>query len=256
MDTASQPKFESSSSGVNWWNIVFQILTLLGLLLVVLAIVFAVKNRRQQTSSAQTAGDDDPEVQAEIDPPSSFSLFPYGAVTLIPGFAATVAFSMSVLAHTSCEFLSFYDDRLGEPELDSLGIWYIAYVYNSDTRTYWDRTCVSYPDDIVIDASMMTARVTAILASTLGGFSMLIYLFSAASGSCGRPILRWVALPVLITAVFQMMTMLLVGTERAQGDTSLNNGGAASLTAVGYWLIAAFTMILVVPLQKGSTNHV
>jgi hypothetical protein len=252
----------SSSSEIAWGTISFLILWCLGLLLLgtVLALGWQNNKRLRATSTnASAAVQEEPDVEASknnhqeqtddfVVASSYHDRGPSRLSLAIPMFAAVTAFCVSILSHTSCEYLLLLEQD--NAELLSLGLWKVAYAYDDSRAAGLGGQDQCYSNfrsaDFQVDTALTVARVAAVLASTIGGICMLVLLYyniiaSAKLGSLGR--LAW---PLLAAAFFQGLTLSIHASDQclASASCSLEYGALSAITSTFYWFLCAVASIL------------
>jgi hypothetical protein len=251
----------SSSSEINWAVTSFLILWSLGLVLLgtVLALVWQDKKRlRANTNASGAAVVQEPAEDVEASSKNNHdeqaavllvSLSPGSRLSLaIAMFAAVTAFCVSIVPHTSCEYLELSEnDRDGE--LISLGLWKVAYAYNRTNEDFGgENKCYSNfrTTDFQVDTALTVARVAAILSSTIGGICMLVLLYSNLAYSSSKLLsLRRLAWPLLVAAFFQGLTLSIHASDQCQASTSCNvdNGALAAITSTFYLFLCAVAIL-------------
>ena len=120
------------------------------------------------------------------------SCCPYGSsITSVSIFTSFVALVLSIIVHSTCEFVSVdhyqYSSTYGRsPGVLAMGIWSLQYVYYCDDITGYcfggDDTCYAYGSFYgrfaISEASPVhrIVRATSILATVVGGIMLLIFV--------------------------------------------------------------------------------
>lgn len=268
----------SSSSGINWAMISVLILWALGLVLlgIVLARVRQETRRRRDatsTNASTAAAMQEPDVEAsnkindqheqqqqqqQEQADAVAVLVSSSSATrsssssrrsslAIPLFSAVTAFCISIVPHTSCDYLELSEDD-SNGDLLSLGLWNVAYVNGkAPDLGGGEHECYSNfrTAEFQVDTALTVARVAAILASTIGGICMLVLLYSTivssssgGSKQLGRRRFVW---PLLVAAFCQGLTLSIHASHQCQDSASCNvdTGAIMAITSTFYWFLCA-----------------
>jgi hypothetical protein len=254
--TATNGGDNDSASDIDWEGIAFFLLGILGLFLL-FTLIFVWRRAPKNRGTADHA--DDVEARRENDPQlahdseSTAGCLPNGIASLLPFCAAVIATCLSIVPHTSCDFMDLYEDGT----IESIGLWRNAYERDGSDDFGGENQCYShfrnFPeqlDKFDVDPALKVARAFAILASTLGGLCMLVLLFTCVSSRLGVSAVRCMAVPLLLTAIFQALTLSALGTDYCESSNSceLGMGFTFSIEATFYWMLCAFG-VLVLPLK-------
>lgn len=233
-------QIETASSS-NYESIMFLLLAVIGLVLIAATIFAFVQDKKRATRILHDdAASEQPDVEEPVDPPTPAercSMF--GS---IPIFAATTGFVLSILPNTTCDFVSIFDGQT----LTSIGLWSVHYIYDITTGNRATECSAAFPTNFEPDTVLTLARVFAILAPIIGGTTtcMLVCYYFMSSTICYR---RWMlAIPLVLTAIIQVLTLFLLETETCKDETcEMGFGAVSTIMAVFYWLITAFSMSLI-----------
>ena len=171
-------------------------------------------------------------------------------IVLLPTLAAFIAFVLSIVPHTSCNFVrvnpwSSYDDH----PFYSMGLWRAEFIYNSTARFGGEDECYSYRayeeevldgDNYEMSTAIRMARASSILAILLGGMSLLVLLYAAFDHAQQiRWHLRKLCLPLFMATIFQALTFNFLLTNECQEGAycNIHDGGLAAVTATMYWFL-------------------
>jgi hypothetical protein len=249
-----------------WRVICFSILWALGLaLLLALLLIFIQEHRRRPVTNTTTAtatatatATDDVENQDKDQDsgPHQQSGPPqhpwYRNAVVIPTLTAAIAFSLSVVPHTSCEFMQLSYGR----ELISIGLWSVAYDKNGDFGG--EGICYSNfrTDTFSVDSALTVARVSAILACIVGGIALLVLLYCVLSGHTS--LVRRLTGPFLMAAFVQGLTLVVHTTDQcmASPECYADYGSISCITALCFWLLSAFGVsLLPINGNRSSTEN-
>jgi len=194
--------------------------------------------------------------------------------------ASLVAFSLAIVTHLSCDFISLEDPPISldwipagrredgsfvQVELTSLGLWAFGSTntQNLEHNIFLgsgnrQETCFSAEWLLgqLGSLEIQTARTSAVFASILGGASLLFLLWSACH-TANRTRVRYLAIPLLLTTFVQLLPMVLFGTELCSSmsnDCSLSSGGTASLSAAMFWFFATLAASAFPPIVAQSAE--
>jgi ABC-type Fe3+ transport system permease subunit len=255
-DTSGVSVWEDGDSYtyVDWTRIVLLILWLLGLtiLLALLLIVILEHRRRPPVTNTTTAHDDvENQDKEQISGPPRHSW--YRNAIVIPILAAAIAFSLSVVPHTSCEFLSL--DLSDGNELLSIGLWSVAYDTNGDFGGQGICYSSYRTGEFPVDTALRVARVSAILACIVGGIALLVLLHYILSGrTC---LIRRLTGPFWMAAFVQGLTLVIHLTDQCMANPSScepDRGFAFCITAIFFWVLSALGVSLV-PLKGNRSTE-
>ncbi|CAJ1946052.1 unnamed protein product [Cylindrotheca closterium] len=176
---------------------------------------------------------------------------------------AIFALALSIYANSTCEFLqaddrsiimSFpplnaNDDTFTTVEVYSLGLWslvatngapgYLEGDLNGEVEACFEVSYLFY-----LDGYYKMARASAVIASLIGGLSLLTFLVLACDFARLRRFSRLLGWSFGVTTVFQLFTLAFLGTEYCDSSNcSLHKGGASSVTAAAYWLFCVFAVL-------------
>jgi hypothetical protein len=244
----------NSASDVSYEAIAFFLLGIVWLLLLFTVIFtgWRVPKKRGTTDAAEDVEarmENGQEAQAE----NNTGCLPYGIASLLPLCAAVIATCLSIVPHTSCRFMDLYEDGT----IESIGLWRNAYERDGTDDFGGEDRCYSHfrnlpeqLDKFDVDPSIKVARAFAILASTFGGFCMLVLLFTSVSSQLRVSVVRCFAVPLLMTSIFQALTLSALGTDYCESSNSceLGWGFTFSIEATFYWMLCAFG-VLILPLK-------
>lgn len=247
-------EFTNSQSETSWQTILFFFFWLAFLCLLG-AIVFIITHDRmkRETENEEAATSEDPEQPSpprmpkrrgsrwSCDAPSS----PTSKLGLgLTSLCAAVGLAFSIVPHVTCNYLDLEDDQTG---ILKAGIWSVAHQYDSSSGTGGDNVCYSTVnvDWFDVDDNLRLARVSAVVATSLGGLSFLVLLSSVSV--CQKTmkfLLRCLWLPLVLAFAFQLATLLIQESFPCNGSDScsIEWGGYSAITAAAYWLLAAFAI--------------
>jgi hypothetical protein len=252
IDLAGFGESNSASSEIAWGFI--SILILWGLGLVLLGIVFAIacqdKKKRLvlATNTAQQDPADDVEAsksnnnheqQQQTPTKTRLSL-------IVSVFAAVTAFSASIVPHASCNYFDVYSDNY-DTEFSSLGLWKVKYAPGREEDKCYSNFRTA---DFQVDMALTVARAAAILATTIGGISMLVLLYytlvASSSTKLSGGLGRYLALTLLVAAFFQGLTLIIHASDQCQVSTTsceVDNGALSAITSTFYWFLCAVAVL-------------
>ena len=174
---------------------------------------------------------------------------------IIMAISAIVALSLSIVTHTSCEYMEV-DTEYGSGFL-SLGLWSVALTYDGSTGSGGDGTCYSNVvwdvegrDDLdfEVNAALQIARVAGIIATTFGGIFFVSMITSHAfSSTLSKQLFRpWLSVILLLVAFCQGLTLSLGASQPCHNETCFIDVGAVSACTAGlHWLVCAFAVLIV-----------
>eukprot|EP00977_Amphora_coffeiformis_P010624 scaffold2501_cov174-Amphora_coffeaeformis.AAC.20 len=211
-DRSSGPTpVESSDSKIAWCTIIFMLLGVLFIVFCGILLVLCLQKRRrpQEVATTTTAiteaaamttttsKGEDPEARAGsivdvhlANEDASASNDNFWAF-MIMAVSAMAALSLSIVTHTSCEYMDV--DNEYDSDFSSIGLWSVALTYDGSTGTGGDDTCYSNVvrnvdgrdefEDFDVNTALQIARVAGIIATTLGGIFFVLELVLGSSST-------------------------------------------------------------------------
>jgi hypothetical protein len=207
------------------------------------------RNQRDATSSPKQPepSEDDVETAVETEPSvvgddkgDSCSRQPIRIIMIL---STMVALCLSILVHTSCHFLDAAVEESGV--VDSMGLWKAA---SHERGVCYGTSRVPY--DQAEDTSQVVARVTAVMATALGGiatlFSMASPWWEISPTETERFRRHALFMALLLVEALQAISIYFTAVQLCPSadSCSLGFGGLAAITAVVYWGLAALCLCL------------
>mmetsp|Transcript_1046 Transcript_1046/g.2079 ORF Transcript_1046/g.2079 Transcript_1046/m.2079 type:complete len:297 (-) Transcript_1046:64-954(-) len=276
-DRSSGPTpVESSDSKIAWCTIIFMLLGVLFIVFCGILLVLCLQKRRrpQEVATTTTAiteaaamttttsKGEDPEARAGsivdvhlANEDASASNDNFWAF-MIMAVSAMAALSLSIVTHTSCEYMDV--DNEYDSDFSSIGLWSVALTYDGSTGTGGDDTCYSNVvrnvdgrdefEDFDVNTALQIARVAGIIATTLGGIFFVSMIMSVIfSSTLAKQLFRpWLSVLLLLVAFCQALTLSLAASQPCDADTCFIDLGAISACTAGlHWLVCAFAVLVV-----------
>lgn len=182
-----------------------------------------------------------------------FSSRPHGNYMFFPLMLTTVAFVLSVSAHSLCNFVSrtvqLKNGNEEQSATNQLGFSTSVGIWSFMDEAY--ELCFKMPFDDV-DAYYQTARTMSSLASAFGGILLIIMWFSPCIGMKTQ---CWVAcgIGLVLVSLFESLTFLIFESdlchesENFTYNCTLNNGGKTGIAAAVFWFLASVSVCYVPP---------
>lgn len=248
--TRSESTSESGDSPLLYFTIIWAIL-----LVLIGALVTLLSLRKRRTGQHELPSMAN-EVQEEaVLKEQKMEAFTKLAILNILITGAAMGLALSIFAILSCDFLHLSETLTVDwirtengdvisVEFYSLGLW--AFGLESDPGIMSDGnsdSCFEIANFIPLGWQFNLARASAVIASLLGGLTLLILLVGCASNS-RRSIFRFLAWPLLLATFFQSLTLVMFQTHYCTSilddrNCSVSVGGLAAITASLYWLFCA-----------------
>ncbi|KAL3943958.1 MAG: hypothetical protein SGBAC_001952 [Bacillariaceae sp.] len=251
------------------------ILVTWGLLLIsitTLVVIVCKRNRHRRQDEQQEHGDKtileegrqpaDSNKQALGQKTTNSCHFEY--VTLV-AINATFALALSIYANLTCEFLDADESSIfmsfrtplypsdgtltTTVEVYSLGLWSLVATNGAPGYLEGDlngevKACFELSDLFYVDGYYKMARASAVIASLIGGLSLLAFWVLACDSARLRRFSRLMGWSFGVTTVFQLLTLAFLGTEYCNSSNcALHVGGTSSVTAAAYWLFCVFAVL-------------
>eukprot|EP00980_Cylindrotheca_fusiformis_P026492 scaffold16300_cov150-Cylindrotheca_fusiformis.AAC.3 len=278
----------SEASGVSAFAYFFTTWMILLLLIASLTALVILRNRRRRHTSSSSSQDEgeglfmvstttDQNPTETTTTPSAIERYTKLGFVSILVIGAIVGLGLAIFSILSCDFLHFEEaltlDHWGSNgdvtsiEFYSLGLWAVA--LSSDSNLFLhvaddgggDRgdMCLEVSGVIPMGWRYKLARASAVIASALGGLSILVLLVVAATTKKGeemasykRCMTRFWTWSFALATCFQLLTLVLFRTPYCdrldeESNCELSLGGVCSITAAIYWLFCAVAVSVSFP---------
>lgn len=271
--TSSQWSVDSESpneeaSEITAFAYFFIIWTLLLLSILALIVIVCMRNRgrrrQEQEHSDNAMMEEGRTEESNTDLGQKSTRNTHSGVLTLTSVNAAVALILSVYSITTCEFLQASDGPISmsflplntheDPytiEVYSLGLW--SLVANSNAPGYLEgdlygevEACFELSSLFYLDGYYKMARASAVIASLVGGLAFLTMLVLSFDYARLRRFSRLLAWSFGIVAVFQLLTLSILGSGYCDSaHCQIHVGGTSAFTAVAYWMFCTFAILAV-----------